>query len=100
MLKDALLRAVGADDGKDLVLAQDDVVVALDLDLAAGVLAHEDPVALLDVNGSALALVGELAGTDGDHLGLLRLLFGGIRNDDATPNLLLLLDALHQDTVM
>src|SRR5947207_1098567 len=37
------LLAVGVDDGQDLVLAQDDEVGAVELDLAAGVLAHEDP---------------------------------------------------------
>src|SRR6185295_5493245 len=94
-----LLAAVAADDGQDLVLAQDDEVVAVELDFAAGILAHEDPVALLDVHGRALALVVQLARTDGDHLGLLRLLLGGVRNDDPTPDLLLLLNALHQDPI-
>jgi hypothetical protein len=37
---------------------------------------------------------------DGDHLGLLRLLLGGVRNDDAPPNLLFLLNALHQDPIV
>src|SRR5512147_651969 len=96
----ALLVAVRADDGQDLILAEDHVVVAVDLDLAPGVLAHEDPVALLDVHRRALAVVGELARADGDHLGLLRLLLGGVRNDDAPPDLLLLLYALHQDPIV
>src|ERR1700733_8230815 len=98
--EERLLAAVRADDGQDLVLAEDHVVVAVDLDLGAGVLAHEDAVALLDVHRRALALVVELARADGDHLGLLRLLLGGVRDDDAPTDLLLLLNALHYDPVV
>src|SRR5580693_3895425 len=65
---------LAVDDGEDLVLAQDHIVFVFDLDLAARVLAHQDPVAGLDVHRRALALVGQLAGTDGDDLGLLGLL--------------------------
>ena len=47
-----------------------------------------------------LALVVELAGTDGDDLGLLRLLLGGVGDDDATPDLLLGLETLDQNTIV
>src|SRR5579872_4720119 len=94
------LAAVRTDDGQDLFLAEDHVVIAVELDLAAGVLAHEDAVALLDIHRRALPLVVELARADRDHLGLLRLLFGAVRNDDAAPDLLFLLNALHQDTIV
>src|SRR5687767_1264420 len=66
------------DDRQDLVLAKDRVLDVLDLDLGAGVLSDQDGVALLDVELHALALVIELALTDGDDLGLLRLLFGRV----------------------
>src|SRR6185436_12775095 len=76
------------DDGEDLVLAEDDEILLVDADLAAGVLADEDLVALLDVDRRALALVVDLAGTDGDDLGLLRLFLGGVGDDDSAAHLL------------
>src|SRR5262245_26742711 len=69
------------DDGENLVFADDDVVGAVDLHFAARVLAHEDLVALLDVERNALA-VFEAARADGDDFTLLRLLLGGVRDDD------------------
>src|ERR1700688_2192429 len=91
---------LAVDHGQDLVLAQDDVVLVADLDLAAGILAHQHVVAGLDVHGRPLALVVQLAWADGDDLGLLRLLLGGVGDGDATPHLLLLLDALHHHSVV
>src|SRR5579863_4251948 len=88
------------DDSEDLVLAEDHVVLTVDLDLAAGVLAHQHPVARLDVHRRTLALVGQLARTDGHHFSLLRLLLGGVGDDDASPHLLLLLNALDDDTIV
>ncbi len=43
--------------------------------------------ALLDGHGQTLAVVVHLAVADRDHLGLLRLFFGGIRDDDASAHL-------------
>src|SRR5919106_2147929 len=94
-----LLLAV-ADHGEDLVLAQDDVVDVVDLDLAARVLAHEDAVARLDVHRRTLAVIGQLARADGDDLGLLRLFLGGVRDDDASPDLLLCLAPLDQNPIV
>src|SRR5262245_30886928 len=53
------------DEGEDLALAQDAELLALPLDLGAGVLAVEDLVAGLDGERDALAVVGEAAGADG-----------------------------------
>ena len=47
------------------------MLLVVDLDLGAGVLADEDPVALLDVQRKLLAVVVDLALADGDDLGLL-----------------------------
>ncbi len=47
----------------------------------------------------ALAVVEELARTDGDHLALLGLLLGGVGEDDAARGLLFLLDDLDDDAV-
>src|SRR4051812_32807168 len=89
-----------ADDGEDLVLAEDHVVLVVDADLAAGVLADENLVALLDVGRDTLTVVGDLAGSHGDHLGMLRLLLGGVGDDDAPADLLLLLDPLGQHAIL
>ena len=40
------------------------------------------------------------AWTDGDHLSLRRLLFGGIRNDDSTCGLVFGVDARNHDAVV
>ena len=88
------------DDGEDFVLAQDGVLDVIDLDLGAGVLADQDRVALLDVELDALAVVVELAFADGDDFGLLRLLFGGVGDDDAAANLLLRVLAPDDDAVV
>src|SRR6267143_670432 len=49
------------EDGEDVFLAQDQVVLAVDLDLVAGVLAEQDAIALLDVERNALPVVVDLA---------------------------------------
>ena len=68
---------------EDVVLAQDEVLVAVDLDLGARVLAEEDLVARLDVERTELAVVADLAVADGDDLALERLLLGGVGDEDA-----------------
>jgi hypothetical protein len=49
------------DDGEDFFLAEDEVLHVVDLDLGSGVLADEDAVALLDVQGKLLAVLVDLA---------------------------------------
>src|SRR5215218_2247562 len=81
------------DLGQDVGLAQDQQVLAVDLDLGAAVLAVEDRVALGDIEGNALLpvlVVTTIA--DGDDLTLLRLLLGRVREQEAAGGLLLLLD--------
>src|SRR5690606_31159237 len=88
------------EDGEDLVFAHDEVLDAVNLDLLPGVLAEEDRVPFLHVERHALAVVLLLAGADSDDLALLRLLPGGVRDDDPAHLLLLLLDALDDDAVV
>src|SRR5437899_3274289 len=76
------------DHAEDVLLAHDEVLLAVDLDLRSGVLAEQDPVADLHVERQHLAVLVHLALADGDHLALLRLLLGGVRNDDAALGLL------------
>ena len=65
-------KELGLDDGVDVVSAEKQVILAVDLDVAAAELAVVDLVANLDVQGDALAVVGELASADGDDLALDR----------------------------
>src|SRR5229473_785565 len=76
------------DHAEDVLLAHDEVFLAVDLDLRAGILAEQDLVADLDVEGRQLAVVVQLTFADRDHLAMLRLLLGGIRDDDAALRLL------------
>src|SRR5215475_3705819 len=87
-------------DAEDVVLADDEVLLALDLDLGAGVLVEEHPVAPLDLERLELAVLEHLALADGDHLALARLLLGGVGDDDPSLGLLLLLDALDENAVL
>src|SRR6516162_2527741 len=93
------LARLRAQHAEDLFLAQDHVLRAVDLDVGAAVLADQDAVALLDLGRDALAVLGEAAGPDGHDLPLLRLLLGGVRDDDAAPDGLLLLDAANEQPV-
>src|SRR5207302_10292262 len=78
----------------------DEVLLAIELDLAAGVLAAEDSIALLHREREILAVVVDLAGAHGDDLALLRLLLGGVGDDEAAVLLVLLLEALDENAVM
>src|SRR5262252_2406489 len=88
------------DHAEDVVLAQDEVIDAVDLDVAAGVLAEEDPVALLHGQSAHRALVVGLAGADRDDLAFGGLLLGGVGDDDAPLGLLFLGDASNQDAIL
>ena len=89
-----------SEDAEDVLLFHDEVLLAVQLDLAAGILAEEDSVAFLHREGEVLAVVVDLAGADGDDLALLRLLLGGVRDDEVAVLLVLLLEALHENAVM
>src|SRR6266853_1395713 len=76
------------DHAEDVLLAHDEVLLAVDLDLRSGVLPEQDLVADLDVEGRQLAVVVHLTFADRDNLAVLRLLLGAIRDDDAALRLL------------
>src|SRR6476659_5603650 len=75
-------RTLVLDDGEDVLLAHDQQLIAVDLELVPGVLGVEDLVALLDVDRLALAVVEDPAWTDREDRALLGLLLGGVRQDD------------------
>jgi len=88
------------DHGEDFVLTHDEEFFAVQLDLLAGVLSEQNEIAGLDVERHALAVVFDFAGSGGDDLALLRLLFGRIGDDDAADLLFCFLDALDNDPVV
>src|SRR5436309_1257169 len=89
------------DHAEDVLLAHDEVLLAVDLDLRSGVLPEQDLVADLDVEGHHFAVVVHLAFADRDDLAVLRLLLGGIRDDDAALRLLhRLFEAPHDDAIL
>src|SRR5918993_239084 len=88
------------DHAHDVGLLHDEEILAIDANLRAGPLAEQDAVADLDVERLDLAVLVARTGADGDDLAFLRLLLGGVRDDDAAPGLLLGLDAADHDTIM
>src|SRR5437016_9550075 len=88
------------ENGEDVFLAHDEVFLVVDLDLGARILAEQDLVAGLHVEGNLLPIVADLSGPDGDHLAFLRLLLGGVRDDDPASLDLLLLQTLDHDAIV
>jgi len=69
-------------DGEDVATVEDEEVLTVDGNLRAAVLAVDDDVADLDVDGNQFArLLGSAAGTGSKDLALLGLLVGRVRND-------------------
>src|SRR4029453_5049011 len=89
-----------SEDAENVFLFHDEILLAVELHLAAGVLPEEDPVALLDRERQVLAVLGHAAGPDRDDLALLRLLLGAVGNDDAAVLLLVLGQTLDEQAVV
>src|SRR5215468_5959642 len=78
-----------ADHAHDVGLLHDQKVIAIDLDLGARPLAEQHAIAWLQIDRDELAGFVAAPRANGDDLALLRLLLGGVRNDDAALGLLL-----------
>src|SRR5918997_249314 len=72
------LDPLALDDPQDVVGVEDHVILAVEADLGPGVLGEDDDVALGGLHRYTLAIVVQLALTDGHDLGSLRLLLGGV----------------------
>ena len=92
--------SAAVDDGQHFVLAHDEVLLAIELDFLARVLAEEDQIARLDIERDALAVVVHLAVAGGDDLALLRLLFGRVRDDDPADFLLAFFKAPNDEPIV
>src|SRR3954449_4244923 len=68
-------------DGEQVAGREDQVVLAAVAHLGSAVLRVDDHVADVDVEGDAVAVVVDAAGAHGDDRALLRLLLGGVRDD-------------------
>src|SRR5215213_3703705 len=84
----------------DVRLLHDQQLVAVELDLGAGPLAEQHPVADLDAHRNQVALLAAGAGADGQDLALHGLFLGGVGDDQPALGLRLLLDALDDDAVV
>src|SRR5215213_8231017 len=102
VLRSGGLRLGGAlvEHAHDVAFLHDQELVAVELDLGAGPLAEQHPVADLDAHRRQLALVAAGARADGQDLALHRLLLGGVGDDQPALGLLLFLDALDDDAVV
>src|SRR5271170_3731153 len=89
-----------ADHAHDVGFLHDQQFLAVDLDFGARPLAEQNLVALLDVEWGQLAVFIATARASRDDLALLRLLLGGIGDDDAALRLLLAFQATNDDAVM
>ena len=88
------------EDSENLVLAHDEKLFAVDLDLRAAVLAEKNAIALFHVEGLAGAVFFIFAFADSDDFAFLGFFLGGVGDDDAAPHLLALFDSLHDDAIM
>src|SRR5664279_3295237 len=81
------------DDAQDVAFLHNEQVLAVDLDLGSGPLPEEDAVAGLDAERGELAVVVAPARADRDDFAFLRLLLGGIGDNDAAFGFLVALEA-------
>src|SRR5262249_41806908 len=86
-------------NAEDLVLADDEVFLAVQLDLGTRIFADEHEIADVHVEGNGLAIISDPPSTHGDDLRLLRFFLRGVRDDDSTHPLLLLFYALHKNSI-
>src|ERR1700712_5865627 len=92
-------RCLLLDDGEEVFFAHHEQFVAVDLDGLAAVLAEQHAIADLDVQDDELALVAALARADGQDFALVRLLGGGVGDDDARGGLGFFFKALYDKPV-
>src|SRR6185369_7644581 len=72
----------------------------VELDLGAGPLAEQHAVAGFQVDRNELATLVAAAGADSNHFAFLRLLLGGIRDDDPAFGFLFGVDAANDDAIV
>lgn len=71
------------DDGEDIAGVEQEIVLPVVLDFGAAILREDHDIAFGDIERNSVALVINAAGAGGDDLALLRLLLGGVGDDQA-----------------
>ena len=88
-------------DRQYFVFAHDQEFFAVNLDFASGILPEEDAIAFFDRHFKLICSVfQDLAIADSDHESFLRLLFGGVGNNDSALGLLSSIDPFEQNAIM
>src|ERR1700760_1351474 len=87
-------------NGHDVFFAHDHQLVAIHLHFGTAVLTEQNLVADFDVERANLAILQNLALTDGHYLAEDRLFGRGIRDNDATWGLSLFFFSFHDHAVM
>ena len=93
-------RGSAFDHPHDVALLHDEELYAIELDVGPRPLAEQDAVSDRHVEGHELAALVAGAGTDRQNLAFLRLLLGGVGDDDASFRLLFRVDALDDDAIV
>src|SRR5436189_6151300 len=86
-------------DRQNVVGAHDFVLLAIQLDFRAAVLAHQHPIALLDFKANLLPVVIGLPVAERDDEAFVRFFLGGIGNDDAAFLDFLLFERLNEEPI-
>src|SRR5947208_15492239 len=84
----------------NLVFAQDEVVLILQLDFGSGILSKKYPVAFLHFQRHDRTVLERLACSHRDDLAFLRLFLRSVGNNDSALHCLLLLNTLNQNSIM
>jgi hypothetical protein len=85
--------------GPSVLFTDEEVLLAFNVDLGAGILAEQHLVALLHGERDGIAVVVGLTRADGNDPALLGLLLGGIGDDDSALALLFLVHTCDENAV-
>jgi hypothetical protein len=84
---------------KNIVLTQDQVLFAFELDLAAGVLAKQDAIARLNVWGKQFSILGHFALAHRHDSAFLWFFLGGIGDNDSSLSLFFFLNPPDENSI-
>src|SRR5271157_5406133 len=85
------------DDAHDVAPLHDQELLAIELDFSARPFAEQNPVSGLEIKRNQLAALVATARSDGDHFAFLRLLLGGVGNNDPAFGFLFRVDTPDDD---
>src|SRR6185503_11005569 len=88
------------DDAEYFFLAHDQKLLAVDLDLSAGIFTEKYAVSGLNVQRKDLTFVVGLAFANCDDFAFHRFFFGTSRNDDSTTNGFPFFDSANEDAIV